>query len=72
MIGALLALTEAAGGDGKRLISSIVVAYEVGLRMVRATEMREKGWDQGFAIGIGTTAGVGHLLGLSAEQIGHA
>ena len=72
MIGALLALTEAAGGDGKRLISSIVVAYEVGLRMVRATEMREKGWDQGFAIGIGTAAGVGHLLGLSAEKIGHA
>lgn len=72
MIGALLALAEAAGADGRRLLSAIVVAYEVGLRMVRATEMREKGWDQGFAIGIGTAAGVGHLLGLPAEKIGHA
>ena len=72
MIGALLALAEASGADGKRLLSSIVVAYEVGLRMVKATEMREKGWDQGFAIGIGAVAGVGHLLGLPAERIGHA
>ncbi len=72
MIGALLALAETAGADGARLLSSIVVAYEVGLRMVRATEMREKGWDQGFAIGIGTAAAVGHLLGISADRIGHA
>lgn len=79
MIGALLALAETAddatgatGGNGARLLSSIIVAYEVGLRMVRATEMREKGWDQGFAIGIGTAAAVGHLLVLPADRIGHA
>ncbi len=72
MIGALLALAEAAGADGARLLSSIVVAYEVGLRMVRTTEMREKGWDQGFAIGVGTAAAVGHLLGIPADRIAHA
>lgn len=72
MIGALLALAETAGADGARLLSSIVVAYEVGLRMVRVTEMREKGWDQGFAIGVGAAAGVGHLLGIPADRIGHA
>ena len=72
MIGALLALAETAGADGARLLSSLVVAYEVGLRMVRATEMREKGWDQGFAIGIGAAAGVGHLLGIPADRIAHA
>lgn len=72
MVGALLALAEAVNADGELLLSSIVVAYEVSLRMVQATELREKGWDQGFAIGIGTAAGVGHLLGLPAERIAHA
>ncbi|MEJ0011206.1 MAG: MmgE/PrpD family protein [Bauldia sp.] len=72
MTGALLALAESVGADGKRLLSSLVVAYEVGVRMAKATQLREKGWDQGFAVGIGTAAGVGHLLGLSAEKISHA
>jgi 2-methylcitrate dehydratase PrpD len=31
-----------------------------------------QGWDQGFAAGIGTAAGVGHLLRLPPEQIGEA
>ncbi|HWA19602.1 MAG TPA: MmgE/PrpD family protein [Devosia sp.] len=72
MSGALLALADGAGIDGKRLLSALVVAYEVHMRLVKTTEMRERGWDQGFAIGIGTVAGVGHLLDLSAEKIGHA
>ncbi|MGY8994176.1 MAG: MmgE/PrpD family protein [Rhodospirillales bacterium] len=72
MIGALLALAESSGAGGQRLLSAIVVAYEVALRFIRGSTFREKGWDQGFAIGIGTAAGVGHLLGLPAERIGHA
>jgi 2-methylcitrate dehydratase len=72
MIGALLALAEASGADGARLLDSIIVAYEVGLRLVRATEMRERGWDQGFAIGIGAAAGIGNLLGLPFDRIAHA
>ncbi len=72
MLGALLALAELSGADGPRLLGALVVGYEVALRFIRATKLRELGWDQGFAIGIGTAAAVGHLLGLSADRIGHA
>lgn len=71
-IGAFLAIAEAANADGRRLISAMVIAYELFVRISDATGLRYKGWDQGFAIGICTVAGVGHLLGLSPEQIGEA
>ncbi len=71
-LGALLALAEAHGVDGRRLITSMVVAYELFVRLSDATHLREKGWDQGFAIGISTAAAVGNLLGLSADQVGEA
>src|SRR5438874_1823262 len=71
-LGAFLAIAEAAGTDGRRLLSSIVVAYELFVRISDATGLRYKGWDQGFAIGVCTAAGVGHLLRLPPEKIGEA
>jgi 2-methylcitrate dehydratase len=71
-LGAFLAIAESAHADGRRLLSSMVIAYELFLRLSDATGLRYKGWDQGFAIGIGVAAGVGHLLGLSAEQMAEA
>lgn len=71
-LGALLALAEVPGVDGRRLITSMVVAYELFVRLSDATHLREKGWDQGFALGISTATAVGNLLGLSADQIGEA
>ena len=71
-IGAFLAIAEAADTDGRRLISAMVVAYELFVRISDATGLRYKGWDQGFAVGIGTAAGVGHLLRLPPEQIAEA
>jgi len=68
-LGAFLAIAEAARADGKKLIESLVIAYELFLRLSDATQLRYKGWDQGFAVGIGVAAGVGHLLDLSREQI---
>jgi 2-methylcitrate dehydratase len=72
MVGGLLALARERDVDGSRFLSAMVVAYEVSARISDATKMRRNGWDQGFAIGLGTAAGVGHLLGCSAEVIGHA
>ena len=72
LLGPILALAEAAGADGRRLIASIVVGYEVLLRVVQASRLREKGWDQGHAMGIGTAAAVSHLLGLSVERTADA
>ena len=71
-IGGLMAIAEAAGADGKRLISATLVAYEVIIRMVFGSKLRQKGWDQGFVLAVGTAAGAGHLLGLSADRIAHA
>jgi 2-methylcitrate dehydratase len=71
-LGAVLAVADAAGADGKRLLSGMVVAYETATRLIAATKLRERGWDQGFAIGIAAAAGVGHMLRLPAERIAHA
>jgi 2-methylcitrate dehydratase len=72
MLGGLLALAEAAGADGKRLLTALVVAYETVFRLIPPTRMREIGWDQGFNIGIATVCGLGSLLGLDRDTIGHA
>lgn len=71
-LGAVLALAESAKADGRRLISSLVVAYELFLRISDATGLRTKGWDQGFAIGVATAAAVGHLLKFSPQQLAQA
>ena len=71
-LGAFLAIAEAANADGHRLIESLVIAYELFIRLSDATGLRYKGWDQGFAVGIGTAAGVGHLLNFSPEQLAQA
>ena len=71
-LGALLAIAESAKADGRRLISSLVVAYELFIRISDATGLRYKGWDQGFAIGISSAAAAGHLLKLSPKQLAEA
>ena len=71
-LGAFLAIAESAGADGRRLLSSMVVAYELFIRLNDATGLRTKGWDQGFVIGVSTAAGVGNLLRLSPEVLGEA
>jgi 2-methylcitrate dehydratase len=50
----------------------MVIAYELFVRISDTTGLRYKGWDQGFAIGICTVAGLGHLLRLSPQQIAQA
>ena len=72
MLGAILALAETAGADGRRLISSMVVGYEVMLRIVHVTRLRERGWDQGYPLAIGAAAALGHLLALPLDRIAHA
>jgi 2-methylcitrate dehydratase len=71
-MGAFLAIAEATHTNGRRLVSALVVAYELFVRLSDATGLRYKGWDQGFAIGIATAAGVGHLLRLPPEQLAEA
>jgi 2-methylcitrate dehydratase len=69
MLGALLALAEAAQADGRRLVTAMVVAYEIFMRLNEATRLRRKGWDQGYCIGLGAAAGLGSLLRLPTDRI---
>jgi 2-methylcitrate dehydratase len=71
-LGSLLALAEGQGADGPRLLTSMVVAYEVFARINDAALLSRRGWDQGYAVAVATAAGVGNLLGLSAEAMSQA
>ena len=71
-LGALLALAGAMNVDGKRFLSSMIVVYEIFARLSDATTLSRRGWDQGYAIGIATAAGVCNLLKLSIDTTAHA
>jgi 2-methylcitrate dehydratase len=71
-LGALLAVAETAGADGRRLLTATVAAYELYIRLNDATNMALRGWDQGYIIGVCTAAGVGHLLRLPADRLAQA
>jgi len=58
--------------DGKRFLTSMSVVYEIFARLSDATRLSRSGWDQGYAIGIATAAGVCNLLKLSTEETAHA
>jgi 2-methylcitrate dehydratase len=72
MLGGLLALAGSAPADGKQLLTAMVVAYEIAFRLIPPTRMRERGWDQGYVIGVATACGIGNMLGLSVEKLAHA
>jgi 2-methylcitrate dehydratase len=72
LLGGLLAIAESAGASGERFLAAMIVGYEVALRIIRATKLRERGWDQGFAIGVGTAAAVANLLRLPLDRAADA
>jgi 2-methylcitrate dehydratase len=71
-LGALLAIAGAMDIDGKRFLASMIVAYEIFARLSDATALSRRGWDQGYAIGIATAAGVCNLLNTSRAATAHA
>jgi len=52
--GGLFAIAPQIGASGEQLIAATVVAYEIFIRLQASAQLREKGWDQGFGVGIGT------------------
>src|SRR5262245_65875925 len=64
-LGALLALAGTMKVDGKEFLTSMIVVYEIFARLSDATMLSRRGWDQGYAIGVATAAGVSNLLKLS-------
>ena len=71
-MGAHLAYAGANPVDGKRFLAAMVVTYEIFIRLSESSNMRHLGWDQGFAVGVSSCAGIGNLLGLSTEQMANA
>ncbi|MEK7815184.1 MAG: MmgE/PrpD family protein, partial [Chloroflexota bacterium] len=72
MIPAALALADPLGSDGREVITSIVVAYEVFCRLSDQVVAGELGWDQGIFSVVGAACAAGRIMGLDREQMGHA
>jgi len=71
-LGALLALADSTQVDGKSFLTSMIVVYEIFARLSDATMLSRRGWDQGYAIGIATAAGVCNLLQLPLNAVANA
>ena len=72
MIGACLAVADAYHRSGTETLLAIVAAYELFTAMADQVAIRDRGWDQGVFVVLGSAAGAAKLLRLNAEQTAHA
>ena len=71
-ISALMAVADYSRKDGKSLILSVAHAYEIYYCMYQSLKLRDKGYDYVLYTAAASAAGAARLLGLDAEQSGHA
>lgn len=71
-LAAVLAVAGAVGATGEELITAVAISYEVFIRIQMAAQLREKGWDNGYGIGLGVAAATAKLLGLDDDGIRNA
>ena len=72
MIPAVLAVADPMIADGRTVVTAIALAYEVFCRLSDEVVAGDLGWDQGMFSVIGAACGVGKVLGLDQERMGHA
>ena len=76
VLGCITAFAEKMGIlSGKDFLTAAVLAYEISCRVAAPVgmEIAHQGWNNtGTCCPFGSTAGVGKMLGLSSEQMGHA
>ena len=76
VLGCITAFAEMLGTmSGKEFLTAATLAYEVACRVAAPVgmEIAHQGWNNtGTCCPFGSTAGVGKMLGLTAEQMGHA
>ena len=72
MIPAIIAVAEAEGADGKKVVEGIVAAYEIVGRLADAASIRARGWDHVTYIAIATAVGVGKVMDLDVEKMTQA
>lgn len=66
---AVLAAGESVGANGRQLIESIVIAYEVQCRFCDAVSIRARGWDHVTYGAFSTALGAGKIFGLDQEKL---
>ena len=71
-IPAALAAAEAAGANGRALITAIALAYEVQCRLCDAVSLRARGWDHVTYGAFSTALAAGKVIGLDAGRMRHA
>lgn len=67
-IAAILAVGEAAGASGQRVIQAITLAYEVQCRLCDAAALRPRGWDHVTYGVLSTALAAAKVMKLSDEQ----
>ena len=72
MIAAVLALADPMVADGKEVITSIVLAYEVFCRLSDEVVTGGLGWDQGTFSIIGAACAAGRIMGLDQDEMANA
>lgn len=72
MLGAVLAIADQRGAPGASVLTATALAYEIYGRFADIFPTRDKGWDQGLFVVLGSACAAGSLLGLSLEQMAHA
>jgi 2-methylcitrate dehydratase len=71
-IAACIAVAEAEGSTAQKLITSIVLAYEVNCRLVDACDISMRGWDPTVMSPPAVALAAGSLMNLSPAQLTHA
>ena len=68
----LLAVCEARGLSGRDLILSLAISFEIQCRFTDTVPFNDAGFDQPVAGSFAAALGAGRVMGLDAEQMGHA
>lgn len=72
MVPGLVAVAESVHADGKALITAMVLAYDVYCSFCKSVDINSGGWDQPVYTVMGCVLGAAKLIGLSADETGHA
>jgi 2-methylcitrate dehydratase len=72
MISGLVAVAELTHASGKALIEAVSLAYDVYCSFCEHVDVNAKGWDQPVYGVLGCALGAAKLMGLDADETGHA
>lgn len=72
VMAAVLAVADARHASGRATIGALALAYDVYCSLSDALDWNAAGWDQPVYGVVGAAAGIGRLLGLDQEAMGHA